>query len=143
LPVCYGGACTSGSRYKDVERFSSRLLPYSVNTNPVIIRRLLLSLQHADLIETRKGPGFGSRLKRSPESINLAEVYRAVECEPPFVLPRRRANDACPVGQGISAAMGNVFAGAKAALENELAKTTVAALVETVQERTQSETTKF
>src|SRR6266851_7070336 len=91
--------------HKEGDRVSSAVLALSVNTNPVIIRRLLSALQQAKLVETRKGPGFGSRLNRSPLRINLAQVYRAVECEAPFVLPPRKANCACPIGYGISGAM--------------------------------------
>ncbi len=118
--------------YKEGDRVSSSFLASSVNTNPVIIRRLLLALQRANLVETRKGPGFGSRLNRSPARINLAEIYQAVEREAPFVLPRRKANDACPVGQGISIAMQRVFSSAQEAMEHELARTTLASIVERV-----------
>src|SRR5215831_20238523 len=111
--------------YKEGQRVSSALLASSVNTNPVIIRRLLLALQRAKLVETRKGPGFGTRLSRVPSRINLGEVYRAVEYDAPFVLPRRRANGACPVGQGIGAAMLEIIGSAQLALEQELAKTTL------------------
>ena len=65
--------------YKEGDRVTSAFLAGSVNTNPVIIRRLLLSLQRAKLVDTCKGAGSGSRLNRSPGRINLAEVYRAVE----------------------------------------------------------------
>ena len=57
--------------YKEGDRVTSALLAGSVNTNPVIIRRLLLSLQKAKLVETCKGAGSGSRLSRSPRRINL------------------------------------------------------------------------
>jgi DNA-binding IscR family transcriptional regulator len=83
-------------------------------------------------VETRKGPGFGTRLTRSPARINLAEVYRAVEDDVPFVLPRRRASVACPVGQGISSAMQKVIGSAHAALERELARTTLASVLQEV-----------
>src|SRR5215813_14192421 len=109
--------------YKQGDRVSSEFLAASVNTNPVIIRRLLRALQEARLVETRKGPGFGSRLSCSPERISLADVYRAVECEDLFSLPRRKANHSCPVGQGISMAMHTVFSNVRRALEQELANT--------------------
>ena len=70
--------------YKEGDRVTSAFLAGSVNTNPVIIRRLLLSLQRAKLVDTCKGAGSGSRLSRSPGRINLAEVYRAVEEAEPF-----------------------------------------------------------
>src|SRR5690242_1930064 len=84
--------------YKDGDRVTSTLLASSVNTNPVIIRRLLLILQRCNLVETRKGVGSGSMLSRSPEQINLAEVFRAVEGEEGFVMPRGKPNQSCPVG---------------------------------------------
>ena len=86
--------------YKEGDRVTSAFLAGSVNTNPVIIRRLLLSLQRARLVETCKGAGSGSRLSRSPGRINLAQVYRAVEEVEPFATPARKPNEACPVGRG-------------------------------------------
>jgi DNA-binding IscR family transcriptional regulator len=112
--------------YKRNENVSSALLAASVNTNPVIIRRLLLALQQAKLVQTRRGAGLGSRLGRAAGRINLAEVFRAVEGEPAFVLPRRKPSGTCPVGCGIGAAMGEVFASAHHALERELARRTLA-----------------
>lgn len=111
---------------------SSALLAVSVNTNPVVIRRLLLALQEANLVETRKGAGFGSRLSCSPASINLAEVYRAVEDHEPFVLPPKKPNGACAAAQGIRAALAKVFASAQVALERDLAQTTLADMLKAV-----------
>ena len=99
--------------YKEGDRVTSAMLAASVNTNPVIVRRLLLSLQRARLVETRKGAGFGSRLSRSPGRINLAEVYRAVEDVEPFARPARKANTACPVGHCIRETLTKVFASAE------------------------------
>ena len=127
--------------YKEGDPVSSALLAASVNTNPVIIRRLLLILQEAKLVETRKGAGFGSRLSRLPTRINLAEVYRAVEADDPFVMPRRKPNGACPVGQGIGTALERVFASAQEALERDLARMTLAGIVQTV--RRQVPATRF
>ena len=118
--------------YKEGDRVSSALLASSVNTNPVIIRRLLSALQLAKLVETCKGRGSGSRLSRSPARINLAEVYQAVESDALFILPPNRANGACPVGQGIGTAMRTIVSSVQAALEQELAKTTLARVLEVV-----------
>jgi Rrf2 family protein len=118
--------------YKDGDRVTSKLLALSVNTNPVIIRRLLLALKQAKLIETGKGAGSGSRLSRSPARINMAEVYRAVEKAEPFATPSAKPNAACPVGNCIRRTLQEVFASAEAALEKDLAKTTLAAVLERV-----------
>ncbi len=118
--------------YHEGDPVTSARLARSVNTNPVIIRRLLLALQRARLVKTRKGAGAGSRLGRSPGRINLADIYRAVEDVEPFVSPARRPNPACPVGSRIRSTLDRVFASAEAALERDLEKTTLAGVVERV-----------
>src|SRR5271168_1311706 len=52
---------------------SSRLAQ-TVNTNPVVIRRLLIDLQEAGLISTFRGPHGGALLKRKPEKLTLREI---------------------------------------------------------------------
>jgi len=112
--------------YHEGDRVTSAGLACSVNTNPVIIRRLLLSLQKARLIETCKGAGAGSRLSRSPSRINMAEIYRSVEVPEPFATPARRPSTACPVGHCIRETLAKVFASARVALERDLARTSLA-----------------
>jgi len=125
--------------YKQGGQVSSTLLAASVNTNPVVIRRLLRGLQAAGLIETRKGPNAGSRLSLPPRRIDLAQVYRAVETAEPFSLPLKRPNQKCPVGQCIQTALVQVFTATEAALERELAKTNLAHIL-TLVEKTCKET---
>src|SRR5204863_1928634 len=114
------------------DHVTSSLLASSVNTNPVVIRRLLLTLQRAKLVETRKGFGQGSRLTRSPATIALDEVFRAVEEDDPFVMPKKKPNRACPVGNCIQIAIARVFESALTALEKDLERTTLADVLGTV-----------
>jgi len=118
--------------YKDGDPVCSEFISASVNTNPVIIRRLLLLLQRARLVETTKGARAGSRLTRSPARINLAEVYHAIGCACAFGMPRKRPNTHCPVGSCISSFLKGVFTSAETALEKELARTTVADLLQQI-----------
>jgi Rrf2 family protein len=118
--------------YKEGDRVTSALLAGSINTNPVIVRRLLLVLQRAKLVETCKGAGSGSRLSRAPGRINLAEIYRAVEDSEPFATPSRKPNAACPVGRCMRETLERVFTSAQEALERDLEKTTLAAVIEAV-----------
>jgi Rrf2 family protein len=120
--------------YKEGDPVTSSGLAGSINTNPVIVRRLLLSLQRARLVETRKGAGAGSRLTRSPQRINLADVYRAVEQHECFTTPARKPNSGCPVGHCIRKTLDKVFASAENALERDLEKTTLADIVHTARE---------
>jgi Rrf2 family protein len=118
--------------YQEGDRVTSAGLAASVNTNPVIVRRLLLALQRARLVETGKGAGSGSRLSRAPRRINLADIYQAVETLEPFAPPARKPNAACPVGHGIRQTLDKVFASAEAALERDLRKTTLADVIAAV-----------
>ncbi len=115
--------------YADGDRITSALLARSVNTNPVIIRRLLLALQKARLVETCKGAGAGSRLSRSPKRINMAEIYRSVEAAEPFATPARKPRADCPIGNCISSALSGIFASAEKAMESDLSKTTLADVI--------------
>ena len=47
------------------EVIGSQTLAASVNTNPVVVRRLLLALRRARLIETFTGKHGGARLRKS------------------------------------------------------------------------------
>ncbi len=120
--------------HKEGDPVTSAFLAGSVNTNPVVIRRLLLALQKAKLVETRKGAGFGSRLSRSPASINLSEVFRAVEHQKPFTLPPGKPDPECPVGQCIQEALEKVFSSAREALQRELAQTNLAHVLAVVRQ---------
>lgn len=115
--------------YKEGDRVTSAALAQSVNTNPVIIRRLLLALQRAKLVETCKGLGAGSRLSRAPMRINLAEVYRAVEECRSFAKPSRKPSAACPVARWVRTTMDSIFQSAQRAMERDLEKTTLADVV--------------
>ena len=121
--------------YKQGDRVTSSYLAASVNTNPVIIRRLLLTLQKAKLVDTSKGAGSGSRLDRSPARISLAEVYNAVEEEDAFTMPRREPNKRCPVGQCIQDELERVFSSAENAMLEQLGRKTVADIVNSVRAR--------
>ena len=118
--------------YKEGDRVTSAQLAGSVNTNPVIIRRLLLALQRARLVETCKGAGSGSRLSRSPVRINMAEVYRAVEACEPFAAPARKPNAACPVGHYMRKTLDKIFISAENAMERDLQKTTLSDVINAV-----------
>ena len=119
--------------YKAGEPVTSTLLAASVNTNPVVIRRLLLVLQTSGFVETRKGASVGSRLRLPPQRIDLAQIYRAVETAEPFKLPQRNPSHPCAVGHCIQAALVEVFAATETALERELAKTNLADILALVE----------
>lgn len=101
----------------------------SVNTNPVIIRRIMGMLKKAGLLEVRAGVG-GASLLKAPEQITLLDVYRAVNAAEEDRLFRihEDANPKCPVGRNIESALQSELKEAQTALEQRLAQTTLSQL---------------
>ncbi|MFC5187529.1 Rrf2 family transcriptional regulator [Actinomadura harenae] len=98
----------------------------SVNTNPVVIRRILGSLRDAGLVVSRRGQGAGWMLARAPESITLRDVYLAVEPDPLIAPHAAQPNQACPVGRGIPPVLREAYGRAEESMKEELAAVTVA-----------------
>lgn len=112
------------------ERFlSSSFVAGSVDTHPVVVRRLLGQLRKAGLVVAKTGVRGGTRLARPPAAIRLSEIYHAVEVGNVLALHRHPPNPACPVGGNIGAVLSKVFAKAERAFEGVLAETTLADVV--------------
>jgi Rrf2 family protein len=98
----------------------------SVDTNPVVIRRLLSALVKARLVRAQKGATGGFTLARRADEVSLLEVYRAVEPEPTYGLNHFTPNRRCPVGAKIEDVLAAVFAKAQSGMEAELARVSLA-----------------
>jgi Rrf2 family protein len=98
----------------------------SVDTNPVVIRRLLAALLKTRLVTAQKGATGGFSLARAPEKISLHDVYAAVELQPGRGLRSFTPNRKCPVGAKIEAILAATFAKAQAAMVAELDRTSIA-----------------
>jgi Rrf2 family protein len=109
------------------EPMTSDLLAQSVNTNPVVVRRLLGELAEAGLVESQRGPGGGAKLAQAAQEITLLQVHHAVagEVEPFGEHPHQPAQS-CKVGRGIKRVLEDVASRAKAAVEREYAAISLA-----------------
>lgn len=104
---------------------TSEQIATSINTNPVVIRRLLSELRRRGLVESRRGAGAGWTLSRDLKAITLLDVYEAVEPGPVFALHRSTPDAECVVGRGIGPALASVYGEIETALREELARTTL------------------
>jgi Rrf2 family protein len=104
---------------------TSEQIAFSVNTNPVVIRRLLGLLQKAGLVHSHRGANAGWTLAKNPDAISLMHVYQAVEEEPLFALHASKPNPKCPIGRGIQPALKKIYGSLEDDLRRELSKTTV------------------
>ncbi len=113
---------------------SSARLAATVNTNPVVIRRLLIELQQAGLIRTRRGPHGGAVLLVRPEKVSLFQIHAAV-AEPEFfrVHPRRPSHR-CPVGKRIGQVMEGIQGRLRCSIRKELEDITLAEVLRSLKE---------
>jgi Rrf2 family protein len=111
---------------------TSEWIAGSVNTNPAVIRKLLVLLAKAGLTTSQMGSGGGALLARPASEITLLEVYRAVDEGVLFALHQSMPNPACIVGRNIQATLLGTMTRAQRALEQELANQTVASVWEGV-----------
>ncbi|MWC29287.1 Rrf2 family transcriptional regulator [Paenibacillus sp. MMS18-CY102] len=113
---------------------TSAYIAGSVNTNAVVIRRIMSLLSKAGLIESRPGVT-GMKLMRPLEAITFLDVYRAVEVPENDVLfaIHQNSNPQCDVGRNIQAALEQPLLAAQRQMEQSLANTTVAQVVHQIQ----------
>jgi Rrf2 family protein len=114
------------------ENMKSEEIAASVNTNPVVIRRLLSQLNHADLVVSQTGAFGGTRLARDPEKISLCEVYKAVSCGEVFALHAKAPNQDCPVGRHIETVLCDLQKEIDKAVGDKLGQFTLASVIEKV-----------
>lgn len=101
----------------------------SINTNPVVVRRVLAALGKAGLVVNRRGASGGSFLARPPQTITALEILCAVDQAPVPALHPHPPNPACPVGAGILPVLSDLIARAERAWEREMAGVTLADIV--------------
>ena len=121
------------ARSKD-ENLKSDFLACSVNTNAVVIRRLLGQLNQAKLVVSQTGATGGSRLARCPDKINLAEIYRAVNCGEVFALHAKAPSKDCPVGRNIEAVLSCLQREIDKGIEEKLSRYTLQNVFEMVEQ---------
>src|SRR5688572_999365 len=96
--------CALLARARD-ENVKSERIAGSVNTNAVVIRRVLSQLNQAGLVSSQTGAAGGTRLARPPSEISLCDIYKAVSCGEVFALHAKAPNQDCPVGKNIEAVL--------------------------------------
>ena len=107
------------------EPLKSEQVAESVNTNPVVIRRMLLELAEAGLVVSQTGSLGGSRLANDPAKTTLLDVYRALEYDGVFSLHRQPPSRDCPVGVNIETVLGEVLLEVDSAVEQVLGRITI------------------
>ena len=113
--------------WKRSEAVTSERIAASVNTNPVVVRRIVGALRNAGMVTVQPGVGGGATLAREPDDITLLDVYRAVEDgEELFSLHPSEPSRSCNVGGNIRDVLRPIFCTAHRAMESVLAQVSIA-----------------
>lgn len=111
--------------FSQTTKVTSDFIAASVQVNPVVIRRTLLSLKAAGMVDVKAGSG-GASIVKDLGDITLYDVYKAADSMDGDMFHfHENPNPACPVGRNIHAVLDAHLADAQAAMENELKKVTL------------------
>ena len=115
--------------YNKDRLINSDQLAISLKTNPSFIRKLVVMLSSAGLIESFRGKNGGIRLASHPKKISLDQIYDAVSENKIINVPEKSPHKGCPV----SCIMGNVLDKISTSVEEStrlvLSKTTLQELL--------------
>lgn len=107
---------------------TSEWLAKAMQTNPVVIRRVMAGLRDAGFVASAKGHGGGWVLSCSLEHITLRDVHEAVGAPELLAVGHREESPGCLVEQAVNAALGQAYRDAEALLLERLGSVTLAAL---------------
>ena len=121
--------------FRDEYRITSDFLAGSINTNPVIIRKILTKLKSAGLITVIRGTG-GIELTKPLKEITFYDVYLAIEPleDGELFNFHKNPNLKCPVGKNIHTLLDSKLENIQKAMENEMKKYTLENLKDEMQE---------
>lgn len=120
---------TCAEVFKDQCKVTSDFLASSINTNPVIIRKILGQLSKAGLIKVLRGTG-GIEITRSLKEITFYDVYKAVDSVEEGSLFHFHENPSpeCPVGRNIHRLLDGKLQAIQEAMEEKMRGYTIADL---------------
>lgn len=107
---------------------TSETLAQAMQTNPVVVRRLMGGLRDAGLVDSAKGHGGGWVISCPLDRITLADIHQALGAPRVFAMGHRDDHPSCLVEQAVNGALGDAFDEAEALLLRRFESVTLADL---------------
>ena len=107
---------------------TSEVLAKAMNTNPVVIRRVLAGLRDHGYVRSEKGHGGGWTLACDLSEVTLRDIYTALDCPSLLAMGNRTEAPGCLVEQAVNAALDQAFHDAEALLLSRFGEVTLAML---------------
>lgn len=109
-----------------------------LDTNPVVVRRLMAGLRERDYVRSEKGHGGGWTLQCDLNRVTLRDIYVALGSPSLLAIGNRSESPACLVEQAVNAALGIAFEQAEQTLLARFGEVTLAQLSSDVHQRIQA-----
>lgn len=87
--------------YNQPNLVSSEQIAFSIKTNASFIRKIVVDLAAAGLVESVRGKAGGVRLAKNPKDITLDQIYKAVSGSALMAVPNKAPNKQCSIACGI------------------------------------------
>ena len=108
------------------ELLSSEYLAGSININPAMVRKELMSLRKHEFVQTKEGKNGGTTLARSAKDITLGDIYKSVKQVSLLGHQKNSPNPQCPVGKNINTHLDNLYNDTELVLIDQLSKQSLA-----------------
>jgi len=112
-------------------KLSSETIASSIETSPVVVRRLMGILRESGLIETKKGSA-EPRLAKPTNEITLLDIYLAAEGDKQLFTLDTNTNPDCIVGGNIQKVLGSYYEDAKMAALKKFNDVSLQDIIETI-----------
>jgi Rrf2 family protein len=114
---------------------TSERLAQALDTNPVVVRRLMAGLRDKGYVRSERGHGGGWVLARRLSDVTLRDIYTALECSPLIAIGNRTESPGCVIEQAVNGALDRALVEAEALLLERFGAMTLASLRTRVQRR--------
>lgn len=107
---------------------TSEALARAMDTNPVVIRRIMAGLRERGFVRSEKGHGGGWSIARDLGEITLHDIYVGLGRPEILAMANRTEAPGCLVEQAVNASLGEAFDAAETMLLRRLGEITLAQL---------------
>ena len=91
------------------EPVTSESLSKAMQTNPVVVRRIMAGLREQGFVTSEKGHGGGWLLSCDLKKVTLHNVYEAIGSPTMLAIGNRTESSECLVEKAVNTATGNAF----------------------------------
>jgi Rrf2 family protein len=104
---------------------TSETIAAMLDTNPVVVRRIMGSLREGGYVSSERGPKGGWRLERRLHEITFLNIYKAFDPGSPFTIATSDDHPKCIVERSANRALSMALSEAAARFEQALSKITL------------------